>query len=113
MCARDPIECPHALAFTHDLYYVCVVKTARTRLYEILKKILASSDIAKGQTVNHKNALNAVLFEAIDLVITLDEYVYHCLGVVLFRCGCSLGFVSVKTNFTSMHTFDMLIVIAQ
>eukprot|EP01119_Soliformovum_irregulare_P004110 TRINITY_DN1511_c0_g1_i1.p1 TRINITY_DN1511_c0_g1~~TRINITY_DN1511_c0_g1_i1.p1 ORF type:complete len:976 (-),score=279.06 TRINITY_DN1511_c0_g1_i1:21-2702(-) len=47
--------------------------TLRTRLYEILKKILGSVDVAKGQTVNHKNALNAVLFEAIDLVMQLDD----------------------------------------
>lgn len=46
---------------------------SRSKLYEILKKIIASADVAKGQTVNHKNSLNAVLFEAIDLVIHLDE----------------------------------------
>jgi len=45
----------------------------RARLYEILKKILGLADVAKGQTVNHKNALNAVLFEAIYLVIHLDD----------------------------------------
>jgi AP-2 complex subunit alpha len=48
-------------------------RTARSRLNDILKKILASSDVASKQTVNHKNALNCVLFEAIDLAIHLDE----------------------------------------
>eukprot|EP01114_Cavostelium_apophysatum_P019630 TRINITY_DN6382_c0_g1_i1.p1 TRINITY_DN6382_c0_g1~~TRINITY_DN6382_c0_g1_i1.p1 ORF type:complete len:964 (-),score=261.68 TRINITY_DN6382_c0_g1_i1:12-2903(-) len=48
-------------------------RSTRSKLYEILKKILSSADEAKGQTVNHKNALNAVLFEAIDLVISLDD----------------------------------------
>ncbi len=48
--------------------------TPKTRLYEVLRKILASVDAAKGQTVNHKNSLNAVLFEAIYLVIYYDEY---------------------------------------
>ena len=57
-----------------QFYPPCDDAAARTRLNEILKKILASADVAKGQTVNHKNALNAVLFEAIDLVIHLDEY---------------------------------------
>ena len=47
--------------------------TMKAKLNEILKKILASAEIAKGQTVNHKNSLNAVLFEAIQLVIHLDE----------------------------------------
>jgi AP-2 complex subunit alpha len=47
--------------------------TTRTKLYEILNRILSSADVAKGQTINHKNALNAVLFEAIDLVVHLDE----------------------------------------
>jgi AP-2 complex subunit alpha len=48
-------------------------KVTYSKLNEILKRILSSADVAKGQTVNHKNALNAVLFEAIDLVIQLDE----------------------------------------
>jgi len=48
-------------------------RTARSRLYEILKKILSNADEAKGQSQNHKNALNAVLFEAIDLVVQLDD----------------------------------------
>eukprot|EP01118_Nematostelium_gracile_P009612 TRINITY_DN3251_c0_g5_i1.p1 TRINITY_DN3251_c0_g5~~TRINITY_DN3251_c0_g5_i1.p1 ORF type:complete len:1030 (+),score=309.97 TRINITY_DN3251_c0_g5_i1:73-3090(+) len=47
--------------------------TAKTRLYEILKKVLSSADVAKGQTVNHKNALHSVLFEAIQLVIHYDD----------------------------------------
>jgi AP-2 complex subunit alpha len=58
-----------------QFYPPCDDKAARQRLNEILKKILASADVAKGQSVNHKNALNAVLFEAIDLIIHLDEYV--------------------------------------
>jgi len=36
---------------------------------EVLNKILTNADVTKGQTVNHKNALNLVLFEAIDLII--------------------------------------------
>lgn len=42
-------------------------------LHTVLRRILDSSDIAKTQSVNHKNALNAVLFEAIQLVIHLDD----------------------------------------
>jgi hypothetical protein len=42
-------------------------------LVECLKKILDSAENMRGQTsVNHKNALNAILFEAIDLIITLN-----------------------------------------
>jgi len=43
------------------------------KLQEVLKRILASADTAKGQTINHKNALNAVLFEAIALVVSMDD----------------------------------------
>ena len=54
-------------------YGPCEDKASRGKLNEILGKILGSADVAKGQTVNHKNALNAVLFEAIALVIHLDD----------------------------------------
>ncbi|PRP81516.1 hypothetical protein PROFUN_10878 [Planoprotostelium fungivorum] len=43
------------------------------KLQEVLKRILSSSDTAKGQTINHKNALNCVLFEAIALVVAMDD----------------------------------------
>jgi hypothetical protein len=44
----------------------------------MLKRIMSAADAAKSDsvkhnTVNHKNALHAVLFEAFDLVIHLDE----------------------------------------
>lgn len=48
-------------------------RAVRQRLSEILRKILDMVDTAKGQTANHKNSLNAVLFEAIDLVVILDD----------------------------------------
>ena len=54
-------------------YPPCEDKQSRSKLNEILKKIINSAEVAKGQTVNHKNALNAVLFEAISLVIHLDD----------------------------------------
>lgn len=56
-----------------SLYEAPEDKSSRNRMNEILKKILSSVDEAKGSSVNHKNALNAVLFEAIDLVIHLDD----------------------------------------
>lgn len=48
-------------------------RSSRQRLSEVLRKILDMVDTAKGQTVNHKNSLNAVLFEAIDLTVSLNE----------------------------------------
>jgi len=56
-----------------QFYPPCDDKTSRGKLNEILKKILSSADVSKGQSINHKNALNAVLFEAIDLLIHLDD----------------------------------------
>ncbi|EFA74743.1 adaptor-related protein complex 2 [Heterostelium album PN500] len=43
------------------------------RLTEILNAIFAISESAKAGTINHKNALNAVLFEAINLIIHHDN----------------------------------------
>ncbi|EGC33198.1 hypothetical protein DICPUDRAFT_56580 [Dictyostelium purpureum] len=42
-------------------------------LTEILAAIFSQSESAKAGTVNHKNSLNAVLFEAINLIIHLDN----------------------------------------
>jgi len=42
-------------------------------LNEILNAIFSQSESAKAGTVNHKNSLNAVLFEAINLIIHLDS----------------------------------------
>lgn len=49
----------------------------RKELTEVMRKMLNSADVAKGQTWNHKNALNAVLFEAINLVIHNDNEKSH------------------------------------
>jgi hypothetical protein len=46
--------------------------------------MLGSADAPKGQTINHKNALNAVLFDAIGLVIQLDEYLLYFLYSFLY-----------------------------
>lgn len=63
-----------------------------SRLYEILNVIFASADAAKAGTVNHKNALNAVLFEAINLVIHHDSD-----QNLLRQTGSLLGrFISAK-----------------
>eukprot|EP01132_Coremiostelium_polycephalum_P002027 gene2027-2494_t len=43
------------------------------KLTEILNVIFSISESAKAGTVNHKNSLNAVLFEAINLIIHLDN----------------------------------------
>eukprot|EP01133_Synstelium_polycarpum_P016711 gene16711-19865_t len=43
------------------------------KLTEILNTIFSISESAKAGTVNHKNALNAVLFEAINLIIHHDN----------------------------------------
>lgn len=62
------------------------------RLSEILNVIFASADTAKAATVNHKNALNAVLFEAIGLVIHHDND-----PALLRQTGALLGrFISAK-----------------
>eukprot|EP01111_Echinosteliopsis_oligospora_P009213 TRINITY_DN2665_c0_g1_i1.p1 TRINITY_DN2665_c0_g1~~TRINITY_DN2665_c0_g1_i1.p1 ORF type:complete len:1051 (+),score=302.86 TRINITY_DN2665_c0_g1_i1:172-3324(+) len=62
------------------------------RLSEILNVIFGSADTAKAGTVNHKNALNAVLFEAINLVIDYDN------DDALLRQTCALlgRFISAK-----------------
>lgn len=66
--------------------------TAGARLQEILNVIFASADTAKAATVNHKNALNAVLFEAIGLVIHYDND-----PALLRQTGALLGrFISAK-----------------
>jgi len=41
-------------------------------LNEILAKLLSGSENTKGHTNNHKNAMNSVLFEAINLIIYMD-----------------------------------------
>eukprot|EP01098_Paradermamoeba_levis_P013165 TRINITY_DN593_c0_g1_i1.p1 TRINITY_DN593_c0_g1~~TRINITY_DN593_c0_g1_i1.p1 ORF type:complete len:545 (+),score=194.02 TRINITY_DN593_c0_g1_i1:167-1801(+) len=43
----------------------------RTMVTEVLHRILNNADVSKGPTINHKNALNMVLFEAIDLIIKM------------------------------------------
>eukprot|EP01117_Protostelium_nocturnum_P020203 TRINITY_DN898_c0_g1_i1.p1 TRINITY_DN898_c0_g1~~TRINITY_DN898_c0_g1_i1.p1 ORF type:complete len:933 (+),score=327.40 TRINITY_DN898_c0_g1_i1:186-2984(+) len=48
--------------------------TLKGKLQESLRRILSSADSAKNQaTPNHKNALHCVLFEAISLVVHLDD----------------------------------------
>lgn len=71
------------------------------RLSEILNVIFASADTAKAATVNHKNALNAVLFEAIGLVIHHDND-----PALLRQTGALLGrFISAKeTNIRYLFT---------
>lgn len=65
---------------------------AGARLSEILNVIFGSADTAKAGTVNHKNALNAVLFEAINLVIHHDND-----PALLRQTGALLGrFISAK-----------------
>lgn len=77
------------------------------RLTEILNVIFGSADTAKAGTVNHKNALNAVLFEAINLVIHYDND-----PALLRQTGALLGrFISAKeTNIryhTSLHSLPL------
>ncbi|GAM27766.1 hypothetical protein SAMD00019534_109420 [Acytostelium subglobosum LB1] len=43
------------------------------KLTEVLNSVLSVSESAKAGTINHKNALNAVLFEAINLIIHYDN----------------------------------------
>ncbi|EAL70674.1 adaptor-related protein complex 2, alpha subunit [Dictyostelium discoideum AX4] len=61
-------------------------------LGEILTAVFAQSESAKAGTVNHKNSLNAVLFEAINLIIHLDND-----PVLLKQTSLLLGrFITVK-----------------
>mmetsp|Transcript_2271 Transcript_2271/g.3007 ORF Transcript_2271/g.3007 Transcript_2271/m.3007 type:complete len:986 (+) Transcript_2271:82-3039(+) len=46
---------------------------SKSKLYEILAKILQLPDSSKGNTINDKNILNAVLFEAIGLIVHYDD----------------------------------------
>ncbi|KYQ91466.1 adaptor-related protein complex 2 [Tieghemostelium lacteum] len=62
------------------------------RLTEVLNQIFTQSESAKAGTVNHKNSLNAVLFEAINLIIHHDTDSY-----LLRQTSNLLGkFITVK-----------------
>lgn len=73
------------------LYPIPEDKQVRTTLAETLQKILASAD-SKGTEVNYRNALNAILFAAIDLAIVgnFDD-------TILQQCAVLLGrFIAAK-----------------
>jgi len=68
--------------------YVCSEDTAvRTRLTECIETILnKATEPPKSKKVQHSNAKNAVLFEAINLVIHMD-----CDSALLVRAANQLG----------------------
>lgn len=73
------------------LYPIPEDKTVRATLSETLQKILATAD-SKGTEVNYRNALNAILFGAIDLAIVgnFDD-------TLLQQCAVLLGrFIAAK-----------------
>src|SRR5690349_2516218 len=64
------------LHYSPDLFFSAADEGYRTKLTDILKRILKSAEgypASAGPTPNHKNALLAVLFEAIDLIIKMDD----------------------------------------